>query len=51
MEILDGKSFSNEIKAEVKAKVERYFKEGSPLLACIIVEGDKASESYVDSKQ
>ena len=51
MEILDGKSFSNEIKAEVKAKVERYFKEGSPLLACIIVEGDKASETYVASKQ
>ncbi len=51
MEILDGKSFSNEIKAEVKAKVERYFKEGCPLLACIIVEGDKASETYVASKQ
>lgn len=51
MEILDGKSFSNEIKAEVKAKVEKYFKEGSPLLACIIVEGDKASETYVASKQ
>ena len=51
MEILDGKSFSNEIKAEVKAKVEKYFKEGSPLLTCIIVEGDKASETYVASKQ
>ena len=49
MEIMDGKSLAQEIKNEVKDKVERLRKK--PLLACIIVEGNSASEVYVANKQ
>ena len=52
MEILNGKTFSAEIKAKVKEDVEEFCKNHkTPLLACIIVEGNKASEIYVASKQ
>lgn len=52
MEILDGKILSNQIKNKVKDDVIRlYSEEQKPLLACIIVEGNKASETYVASKQ
>ncbi len=49
MEILNGKEFAKEIKEEVRGKALAMKKK--PMLACIIVEGDKASEIYVASKQ
>ncbi len=55
MVILDGKSFSAEIKADVKKRVqefcEKHGEKNAPLLACVIVKGNKASEVYVASKQ
>ena len=52
MEILDGKSYSSEIKQSVKEKVESFCQTHKrPLLACIIVGDDKASEVYVKSKE
>lgn len=52
MEILDGKSYSSEIKQSVKEKVESFCRTHKrPLLACIIVGDDKASEVYVKSKE
>ena len=49
MIVLDGKSFAKEIKANVKRRVENLTTK--PLLTCIIVEGDSASEIYVANKQ
>lgn len=54
MKIIDGKAISNEIKAGVRDEVEKNYilkKKKVPCLACIIVEGDKASEVYVASKE
>ena len=51
MEILDGKKLAGEIKTQVKFDVENFCKEHrAPMLACILVDGDKASEIYVSSK-
>ena len=52
MIILDGKSFAQEIREKVKEKSEKFCEtHAKPCLACIIVEGNKASEVYVASKQ
>ena len=54
MKIIDGKAIANEIKAKVKEEIQKeYIEKGKnpPCLACIIVEGNKASEVYVSSKQ
>lgn len=54
MKIIDGKMIANSIKQSVKQEVETEFiSKGKkvPCLACIIVEGNKASEVYVASKQ
>lgn len=54
MKIIDGKQIAEEIKAKVRAEIEeKFLKVGkkAPTLACIIVEGNKASEIYVASKQ
>lgn len=54
MEIIDGKTIAQEIKQSVKEEVEKeYILKGKkvPALACVIVEGNKASEVYVASKQ
>ncbi len=54
MNIIDGKKFAQEIRADVKRKVEEnYVLKGKqvPCLACIIVEGNSASEVYVASKE
>jgi len=53
MNIIDGKKLATEIKRFVKQKVEEYILKGKtePCLACIIVEGNSASEVYVASKQ
>ncbi len=50
--IIDGKLIANEIKADVKKRVLEMQKnrKKTPCLACIIVEGNKASEVYVASK-
>lgn len=47
--IIDGKALANKIKEEVRQKIEKM--EVKPTLACIIVEGNKASEVYVASKE
>ena len=47
--ILDGKLLAQEIKNNVKESAKRLKKK--PLLACIIIEGNSASEIYVKSKQ
>ena len=49
MEILNGKEFAQEMRNNVKTAVGKL--KNKPALACIIVEGDKASEIYVASKQ
>jgi len=52
--IIDGKAIAAEIKENVKQEIERdYLSKGltPPKLACIIVEGNKASEVYVASKE
>ncbi len=53
MEIIDGKALSQKVKDEVKAEVEKLTAKGlpAPMLACIIVEGNSASEIYVANKQ
>jgi len=47
--IIDGKSLANKIKQTVKDTVAKM--DNIPTLACIIVEGNKASEVYVASKE
>ncbi len=49
MIILDGKSVAQGIKNEVKNKVLELDKK--PVLSCLLVEGDSASEIYVKNKQ
>lgn len=54
MKIIDGKTIALEIKQSVKEKIQTDFiDKGKPVpeLACVIVEGNKASEVYVASKQ
>ena len=52
MEILDGKKVSNDIKAEIRAEVDKMKQRGEkvPHLAAIIVGNDGASLTYVGSK-
>lgn len=50
--IIDGKKISNELKLELKDKVEQYKKEGIEItLAVIQVGNDKASSVYVGNKK
>lgn len=54
MKIIDGKTIALEIKQAVKEKIQQeYLDKGRkvPVLACVIVEGNKASEVYVASKE
>lgn len=54
MERINGKQIATEIKQSVRKKIEKkYIKAGRPVpaLACIIVEGNSASEVYVASKE
>lgn len=52
MEILNGKVFAEIIKEQVRTDVEKFSEEHNPpCLACIIVEGNPASEIYVASKE
>jgi len=54
MKIIDGKSLALQIRANVKKEVEEKFVSKQtrvPCLACIIVEGNSASEVYVSSKK
>lgn len=54
MKIIDGKAIANEIKQKIKEEIQTDFidkKKTVPLLACIIVEGNPASEVYVASKE
>jgi len=54
MEILDGKTVSNEIKAQIKQKVDDEYilkSKHVPCLACIIVGNNPASKVYVSSKE
>jgi len=46
---IDGKTLAKKIKEDVAKKVAKYSQK--PKLACIIVEGNKASEVYVASKE
>lgn len=52
MKILDGKKVSNDIKAEIKAEVDKMKERGEkvPHLAAVIVGNDGASMTYVGSK-
>lgn len=52
MTILDGKKISNDIKAEIKAEVDKMKEKGEkvPHLAAVIVGNDGASLTYVGSK-
>lgn len=51
-QIIDGKKISNELKLELKEKVEAYRKEGIEItLAVIQVGNDKASSVYVGNKK
>ena len=50
--IIDGKKISQEIKDEVKEKVEQLSKKGiQPCLAVILVGDDPASQVYVRNKK
>lgn len=54
MKIIDGKKLALNIRAEVKKEVENNYvlkNKQVPCLACIIVEGNSASEVYVASKK
>ncbi len=53
MTIIDGKKISDEIKAELKTKIEKNKSAGSgvPGLAAILVGDDPASQVYVNSKR
>ncbi len=52
MKILDGKKIANDIKAEIKAEVDKMKERGEkvPHLAAVIVGNDGASLTYVGSK-
>lgn len=54
MKIIDGKFIANEIKQKIKAEIQSEMidkHKTPPTLACIIVEGNPASEVYVASKE
>ena len=52
MEILNGKEFAEIIKSQVRANVEQFsLYNNAPCLACIIVEGNPASEIYIANKE
>ncbi len=54
MKIIDGKLISSEIKQKIKDEIQSKMidkKKPVPTLACIIVEGNPASEVYVASKE
>lgn len=54
MEIINGKAIAEKIKQSVKNEIQTNLidkGEVAPTLACVIVEGNKASEVYVASKQ
>ncbi|MBQ3048292.1 MAG: hypothetical protein IJD48_04710 [Clostridia bacterium] len=54
MKIIDGKKLASNIRLEVKNKIEKQYinkNKQAPCLACIIVEGNSASEVYVASKK
>ena len=54
MKIINGKEIAQKIKSQIKEKIEEeYLSKGknSPCLACVIVEGNSASEVYVASKE
>ena len=54
MKIIDGKKLAQDIRVGVKNKVENNYilkNKQVPCLACIIVEGNSASEVYVASKE
>lgn len=54
MKIINGKSIAFNLKQKIKSQIKEEFlnkDKPAPTLACIIVEGDKASEVYVKSKQ
>lgn len=46
---MNGKLVADEIKSRVRSEVEKHSKK--PLLACVVVDGNKASDIYVASKQ
>lgn len=52
MKIIDGRSLSREIKAEIKQEVEDFIKSGGkpPHLAAVLVGDDAASQAYVRNK-
>ena len=50
--IIDGKTISAEVRAEIKAEVARFSVEGiSVCLAVVIVGDDPASQVYVNNKE
>ena len=49
MIIVDGKNLAQQIKNEVKEKVKNFAT--PPVLSCLMVEGDSASEIYVRNKE
>ena len=52
MKVIDGKSVSAKIKEEVKNEAQELIKKGiKPTLAVILVGDDKASQTYVASKE
>ncbi len=51
MNLLDGKSLALLLKNQVRENIANCFANFKPLLECIIVEGNPASETYVKSKQ
>ena len=54
MKIINGKVLATKVKEEVRKEIEENYKKKNqkvPCLACIIVEGNSASEVYVASKQ
>lgn len=54
MEIIDGKKIAQTIKDKVKIQIEKeYLEKGIkvPCLACVVVEGNSASDIYVRNKE
>ena len=53
MEILDGKKVSNQIKTQLKQKIDDEYvgKKQIPCLACLLVGDNPASKVYVSSKE
>ena len=52
MEILDGKKVSENIKTQIKQKIENEYKEKQvPCLACVLIGDNPASKVYVSSKE